>query len=218
MHTRGHWAQEPSMNVEMWPDGRTKGRRGRTPAKAGGPPAALPQPPLPCSLCSPRPSPISALGSVCSEDSGCCPVPPQAGGFVPLLPQRLTLPVCAALLGCPPPTQQPSPTSSLVFVTCPPLPSPVPPTRPDSHPQTCNIQGPKVPDREDPVFCPPGTSSLPDLVPSSQGPCATLASPAGVSAALCEMCPLKKICLTPNPPVPEPVTLLGNRVSAHLTS
>lgn len=136
----------------------------------------------------------------------------------PSFPKGSPSPFLLLSSGCPPPTQRPSPTSSLVFVTCPPLPPPVPPTRSDSHPQTCNIQGPKVRDREDPVFCPPGTSSLPDLVPNSQGPCATLASPAGVSAALCEMCPPKKICLTPNPPVPEPVTLLGNRVSAHLTS
>ena len=30
------------MNVETWPDGRTKGRRGRTPARPGGPPSRPP--------------------------------------------------------------------------------------------------------------------------------------------------------------------------------
>lgn len=84
-------------------------------------------------------------------------------------------------------------------VTYPSLSHSTPPSGLDSHPQTCNIQGPTIPNREGPVLRPPC------LPPSS--------SPARVSPPRCETggAPAKLL-------LREPVTFPGTRVSAEVTS
>lgn len=139
------------MNVEKCPDGRTKG------GDPGGPSTAAPPP---FSLHSADPLLPSVLGRSARSTKAPTAPPRGAGDLVLADPQRLAHPA-AALLRQPLPTTVPNFPSGLCHIPLP-CPTPLLPLA-DSHPQTCSIERPTVPDGRTPCSVLPALDSLPAL-------------------------------------------------------